>query len=648
MIRFYLYVILLIFFFQCFNRKCKNCSVDAVKKYKTGDDKEFSFLDPVKVVLPECLELMFQHLMCHQILNLSLVSPSWAKSVDESYVALKRITFVLRPENFNNLQKSSRKYQNVRVFHDDILIQRADFLSPLLMALKSKRSLSFSGRFGKACIEDFFDKLTENIGDFCVDHLTFYGTVSNAAMLLKRFAAIKEYSTITLIAFGKGTFRNDVINQLRAGKVILKSLSLCKLNRTELVQNSSIKELHFSKVTIDKESAEHLVKLFINLKMISVDNWDLMRSDVQQLLRERCIAGFECRIMPNLPVDYFMVLSAPNVQNLISQHFSCEDLISVSTVSKSWFNMSKVKISKTVEYNLFSSFVTKRTYENVNTVVDEDIISVIKTFPFTFTLKELSVELMPKSITNLVYLFKFQHFRNLTLLNVTCHESSPLDDLKLPTTLETLHLTNFQLTSDDAVSTTFYESLAQAKALVNLQFFETVGLDKLFSTDIAKTLEFKLRALRLLVDETNSEMVENFRSFLKSQLKTLETLSVNKVHVDTIRVIAENSCITSLEILSFAGSLESLNVAKDIETLTDLLVPTIKSFEDLKFLLKLAPKLRKIHLFRLSETSLEYLRKNFNHLQEIRFTKGQKPKCPAKKTRLTLRRSSFHAEQFTA
>lgn len=579
-------------------------------------------MDPLNYVVPECIDLILQHLIFHQVLNLTLVSPTWSETVHNSSVAMRRMTFVLRPESYQKLQKSSRRYQSIRVLHDDIMIQKQIFLSPILQSLRFLRSLSFYGTFDKLCIEDFFNNIGRLTHNFRVEHLTFYGNVANINFLIRKFIAIKEYETITLIAFEKESFRS-IFNQLRTKKSVLCGMKIRNFCFNETLRNDCVNELHLSTTKIDKNSIKALLESFRSLKVLKIENEDLMKSNAQRAFIEaNSSRNLEVKIISNPSVDHFLLLCNPEVQNLIFQHFSGEDLLNVSLVSKIWFNLSKSKVSENLKYNLISSMITKRTYDNVETTLNESISSFIRIHPYTSTMKELTLEIKPKSISSLVQLFSFRRFNNLKLLNVTCHEQSSLDDLRLPTSLEFLYLTNFTLGHRNQ-STSFFEFLAEAKGLKDLQFYETKGLESLFTTNISNRVRFKLRRLRLFIDETNSEVSKNFQSFINSQAQSLEGLSLNQIHAETVNAIAQSSCLTSLEVRSIDNEIRSMEFRPKIESLFELKVPTLH-FEDAKILMKLAPKLRKIYMFCLSHEFLQFLEKKFTFLEELNFTRREK------------------------
>lgn len=622
--------------------------MDANKKKKLEDHSSSFTTNPVSFVVPDCFDLILQHFKWYEILTLSLVSTSWARTVNDSSAAMKKITFVLWPESSTRLQKSTRRYQSIRVCHDDIEIQRANFLSSILTSLQWLRSLSFNGTFGQLCIDDFFNKLERNSQNLHVHHLTFYGNNSNIDLLLKRFTALKIYRSITLIAFEKETFIN-LLNLLRAEKLFLIGMKIKKLNLTGLSQNDCVTELHLSRTKIDTISIEGLLKMLNRLKILNIADWEAINYVSKRKLVEMCSPlRLEMRIISTPPADYFLLSSTPNIHNLILQHLSGEELLNVSIVSKAWFNLSKGKISKDLQFNLLSTKITSRSYENVSTTMTENLSSVVKLSHYTSNLRELNLELEPRSITNLIFLLSNHSFNNLTLLNVSCHESSLLDNLKLPTTLKILHLSNFHLGSPD-LSSAFFQFLSEAKALEDLQFSDSRGLEKLFTTNVARRTQFKLRSLKLIVDEAIPEVSQNFRSFLKIQARTLEVLIINEIHADTIEHLAENSCITSLDVQSLHISPEGLEFLKALDFLKELKVPTIENFEDVKVLLKLAPNVEKVYLFRLSETCLNFLQTFMTHLREIQFTRRQKliPNISDIKMGIKLRRNSFYGDNFS-
>lgn len=597
-------------------------------------DREDLASDPMIHIVPECHDLIFQHFRYQHMKVLKMVSQIWARSVEASTELLNKSRFVLTPENKDVLMNTPRRYWHIKA-KQDVLNNDPEFLKVLIIFLPTLKSLSFEGSFDD-CINTFFEEL-EALNDANIlsnlEHLTLFGDVTNIELFLSRFTSIKgrsssikrkEFKSIELIALRCEVFWS-IFKHLRSQTLVLRSMNIRNVSRNDLVYMKSVKQLRLISSKIDRESAEALRQYFYDLGVLEIDNFNSLPDRVRQVFKDGSIRSMEILNLPTPTLDDFMVHLPEAIHSLIFQHLICEDLTKLSTVSKTFFNFTSKAVAKTATYNSFSSNQTRRCYENVNTTISHDIICMSKVHSFVPWLKELYLEVQGDSIQNVSIMFSQRNFPLLTTLSIACHQKSVLDNIKFPTTIETLHLSNFIFAPDMPELTPFYRFLEQAVNLVELQFFDTTGIENLFKNDLSANFPFNLKALKLQIQNDDFEIHENIDLFLKRQSKSLQKLILHKADVKTIKMIVERCNLTMFGLWHVRESEEDLIDCTDqMENLNEIQLPIVKNANVLKHFLKFGVNVKVVHVYVLSDKLLDYLRNVCKSLEEIRFFKPRR------------------------
>lgn len=594
--------------------------------------------DPLQRLSSEDVDLIFQHFRCKPLLNLSQVSQSWAAEINKSFFVMKKTSFNFSDESQSTLMESSRKYQNIRVIQDTFN-HDPEYLPKLLNLIRSLRSLSFQGDFEMSCIQEFFQKFKMNtaVGECHLNHLTFIGEVTNIEKILCEFSNIlslmnkKSYESIELIEVPSNTFSN-IFKNLWTRKLILKGMNISLPNADGFCGQKFMTHLEMFSTRIDKPVAEKLRDFCFNLETLSIDDLNSLDEEVKQLFTNHPVAKpLRILILPAPNIHDFIIRLPEELHAQIFQHLTREDLMSTSAVCKTFFNFSKKFIESRFVYNSMRRTALKRKYQNLDVVILNDVICLNKIFSLAQNLREMTIEVEPEAIKNVVFLFSLQKFQNLTLLNIASHYNATLDDLRFPTSLKILHLTNFTLTlmSQHPEGIPFYKFLKNATHLIELKMFDSFGMEKLFQSNVfqhASKFPFKLQTLKLPIHDNSNGVQENFDEFLISQSKSLEYLGLHKVHVKTLQTLTQSRFkLKFLGILIVEGSMENLNDrAGSLLTLNELQLPQIRDENQLTILsplIGLAPNVERVHVLLLTADMLHHLHKTLKSLKEIHFSR---------------------------
>lgn len=594
--------------------------------------------DPLHRLSSNDLELVFQHFRCKPLLNLSQVSQSWAEEINQSFFVMKKTSFNFSDESQSVLMESTRKYQNIRVTQD-IFNHDPEYLPKLLNLIRSLRSLSFQGDFEMSCVREFFQKFKMNtaVGECRLDHVTFIGEVTNIEKILCEFSNMlplmnkNSYESIELIEVPSNTFSN-IFKDLRTRKLILKGMIISRPNADGFCGQKFMTHLEMFSTRIDKAVAEKLRDFCFNLETLSIDDLNSLDEEVKLLFTQHPVAKpLTIVILPAPNFHDFIVRLPEELHSLIFQHLTREDLMNTTAACKTFFNFSKKFIESRFVFNSMRRTALKRKYQNLDVVILNDVICLNKIFPLAQNLREMTIEVEPEAIKNVVFLFSLQKFQNLTLLNIASHCNAPLDDLRFPTSLTILHLTNFNLKlmcqHPDRIP--FYQFLKNAKHLIELKMFDSFGMEKLFQSNVfqhASKFPFKLQTLKLPIHDNSKGVRKNFDKFLVSQSKSLEYLGMHTVHVKTLHTLTQSRFkLKFLGILIIEGSTGTLNDRADsLLTLNELQLPQIKGKHRLKILsplIGLAPNVERVQVPRLTDDMLHYLHKTFKSLKEIHFSR---------------------------
>ena len=593
-------------------------------------------LDPLDRLPSEYHDLIFQHFRCKPLLNLSCVSSSWAQKIGTSSVAMKKVYVNYNHDSKHVISESLRSYQNIKI-KQDIMNQEESFLLKLLKFSSTMNSLSFEGFYEVERIEKFSEclriKHQTPLINFPLKHLRFFGEVTNIDKILLYFSIMlgivgrDAYESIELNALSSETFAKT-FQYLQAKKLILNGMEVGNLSLSRFVYLTTIEHLQISLTTLDEESAELLRDHCIALKQFTIDDWNFLDEDAKNVfINLECHEAEQELVVEELirHNEDWTAHTLTELHDYVFQHLSFEELMNSSTVSREWFEASSKMIEEKSVFDTKHSDIPtknrKRRYQNIHATINEEI-NIMKILPFAENLTELYLEVMPESNDHIVTLFSKAPpaFNKLNLLELACHENSTLDNLKLPITLKTLHLTNFTLNAVTLHDTDFFNFLCKAKELSELKFFQSFGLENLFKSDVSEIFPFNLKTLKLPILKRVNEVKNNFDKFLLSQSKSLEDLSLHKVNVCTIQKLTIGFKLKSFGFMFVEGS--SMEIKGQMTTITDLQLPQIKGrthFASLKRYMSIAPDMKIVHVYRLNENILLHLQENFKKLEEIRY-----------------------------
>lgn len=592
----------------------------AVRLQNAKQDVESESIDPMLHVNAYCVELILHHLRCRQLLSLGTVSKSWHKIIGNSHVAMKQTSYNLNCDSKGALERSSRNYQSIKV-KQDIENPEPDFLLALLKFITTLRFLSIEGKLHGDSIAEFFYELNLITNVFNLQHLTFIGNVGNIETILENFSLMKTFDSLTMSEVSSRTF-STILKFANTKKLILKNMNLSDPAMNEYQYRQEIQKLHMSRTKCDRASLEAIFDFCPNIKTVSFDDFESLDEDVKILIESHS-NNMRVEAMPKPRVIDIIVQLPEPLHEMIIQHLSHEELMDTSEVSTTWFNFTKKFICDRSIFNLESRHDRKRNYGNFHATINEDLISLNNFFPIGSCLKEACIEVLPNSVRNVKFLFTIRNFPNLTMLNLACHENATLDNLKFPTTLKVLHLSNFTFRSEKPETTQFFKFLTQAKHLIDLQFFACSKLENLFNADVSESVSFKLQSLRIPFIECFSQVDEKFNKFLKTQSESMEMLSLAKVNINTICNLCDGFKLKSFGFLSISGLVDDLiNRKCSMETVEEIQIPLIareKQVEVLDPYLKLAPNMKTLCIQNLTDVLLTHLRESFKLLEEIRY-----------------------------
>lgn len=564
--------------------------------------------DPLAHIPLDCHDLIFQHIRKKTLLNLSKVSSSWYKYFGENFKVMERTIFNFKDESQDALNSSSRHYQCVRI-RQEITNQNVDFLAKLSKFLPYVRSISFEGLFTAECVELFFDAIDEHT--LKLEHLSFVGEDTNISLLMQKFSVLKTYNTITLIGVTTQEF-SRIFKNLNTSKLILKNLKLNQLLVPEFQPQPAINQVEILMSTVDENSITTLINNCGNLASIKFDNWDQLSESVKTLVTSynnvRLEKSEKINLDPTLRIPEYL-------QALIFQHLPHEEILSTSTLSKTWFNYTKDVIAEQHMFFLRNSSVTKRNYCNIFFTIRRSFNAII---PLTMHLKEITIEIMPGTINHVTLLFSIFNFPKVKYLNLSCHQSEALKDLQVPTSaLTQLVLTNFFFVSKAPQLTRFFKVLASAEKLKTLQFIDCRGLENLFSIDVTKFFFLSLQQLRF--NYQHDEIKENVCNFLLSQRNSLKFLSLGTVDSLTVCKLFDDLKLTSFGLKRLIGPTEALQKRKfEHDTLTHLTIAQ-NELHVLKTVRRLIKNIQSLHVKELSNELLSYVQENLQSVNEVRF-----------------------------
>lgn len=614
----------------------------------SANPEDVNGLDPILNLPFECQEEIFHHLGCKQLLNVSTVCKSWREIIDESPTVMKKTVFKYNIHSKNELQRTKKKLQNIKM-KQEVISQDSEFLSHVLKFYPSLRSLSFEGIFHENAIEEFFAVLHESFHQhktkktFTLKHLSFIENYENCMgsthvdMILEKFSSFmaknlsneESFETITLCGVSFNAFLS-IMKHLRCKKIILNNMTPVNNGhyRSPINMYNMFPEfLEMSMTTMNYSTLKTIIEFCPGIKTYSMSTKDQESwgDDLRNLVK---IWVF--KELPIKNVSDPLINLPEELHNLIFQHLDHEELVEISSVSKTWFNATNYLISKNTMFILRREMKIRRQYNCIFMLVKNDLNTLKKIIPFAPSLEEMIMEVEIDSVKNVMFCFSVWKFKNLTTLNLASHGTSPvpgqprepLDDLRFPETLKILHLSNFQIDSNQPGTTPFVKFLLTSK-LEDLSFFECKNLDNLFIDDVLSESSMKLQSLRLPIYKRFTSGHNNFNKFLLSQSATLEELFLHKVNVRTINEIIENFHLKSFGFFSILGRIENFNV--QIQTCPSLeqLQLAFPSLAGLEPYLRLAPKLRILHIPKLNDKILQYVKENFGFIEEIQYAKNK-------------------------
>lgn len=515
------------------------------------------------------------------------------------------------PERYRTVNVKLRYYNHASSFLDN--------LARIMIFI---RSISFEGTFSLACINNFFRQVRGMRLD--LQHITFIGNVENMHLIMKKFASMKKFESITFSDVGLHAF-SAAFPDVRAKKLVLKNIRLEGLHN-ELPSQEDIEQLELRMAKVDATSRDYLLSSCSKLREVRTDGCrSAFLGATERNLYNELIQYDFCEMET---FDWLGRL--PDVaRDLVLQHFGeLDELLGLSEVCQNWFGFTKRCIERKARYKLEPSAVGQSRPER-----KRNYSSIYAVLPCRFTIEtlqssanhltDMTLEVRRKGFGLVKRLLNQNEFPRLAYLYVVCCKTSELNGLKLPKTLRTAKISNFTWTQTPLVNeTTFFQSLTRAANLIELHFFDTVGLDKFFSSDVSACFPFELQTLTLMMRKRSL----NFENFLLSQRNSLSYLSLSSISSSLMRTIFDSFELTSFKFLEYTGGIDVIRAAPPMVSLIEFQMPIIATenpMEKLGPYFNLAPRMQKLHIQRVTETILTHLNENFQELTQVHYCEGE-------------------------
>lgn len=402
----------------------------------------------------------------------------------------------MTPKSRSQLLTSSKKYESIEVYHEDVINQDDEFLKPIFIFLDSLKSLTFKGAYTDSCIDCFFNELKRDDvrKRFHVENLTFMGDIRNTELILSKFYDIKKFTTVTFFGMKSEKFCNILAKTQNTKNIVLKDMDIREIDRTFFTLQGHIEKIVLSMTKISRGALKDLMNHIPSLREIKTNNLSSLDVDTKDLFtRIDDDQDYRIEISPTLPSRDFFIGLPEHLHNFVLLHFNVEDLLNVSQVSTTCYKFTREAIRKKVLFNSLheADHEPRNNYENIEIAINDT--NSLSRFASFRALKEVNLE-VETDLSGVYWIFAEQlSSHNLTIISITCHKKLQLDDLKLPATVEILYLSNFKMEATDPTTTSFYTSLVKAKALENLEFNKVTGLEKMFVSDLSKGFTAQLK-----------------------------------------------------------------------------------------------------------------------------------------------------------